>query len=827
MRKLWLSVVKAAPPLSRAVESDRTSQWQNLDVDSTLARLNSTLDTGLSHAEVARRLSTYGRNTIEEKTTSPVVLFAKKFWSPSAWMLEAILILSVVLGKKADAWVTLGLLLLNAVISLSQELRAHSAVEALKQRLQVMTRTLRRGKWDMLVASELVPGDIVRLRMGDFVPADVKIVSGDVAVDQSSLTGESDIAAKSRGDIAFAGSLVKKGECTGVVVLTGPKTLYGKTVQLVQLARPKLHMEAVVGKVVRWLFTIVGGLVALITILAPIRGYSLLEVLPLSLVILMSAVPVALPVMFTVTTALAAQMLGKKGVLVSRLSAAEDAATMDVLCVDKTGTITQNRLTVALTCPEPGFTEDDVLLAAALASNEADQDMLDLAILRAEESRGPSLGKYKQDHFMPFSPELRRTEAQVTGPEGTFRVMKGAVHTLLELVHLSPERQKAVESLLGATSAKGYRVLGVARTRSVYDETIILVGLLCLYDAPRPDSRSLIEQLRGLGVKVKMLTGDARPVASEIARQVGLGNIITAAEARNSEQEKNQFNSAVLQNVDGLAEVFPEDKFSVIEALQREGHVVGMTGDGVNDAPALQAAEVGIAVSTATDAAKSAASVVLTTEGLAGIIDLVENGRAVYQRILTWIVNKVSRTILKSGFVVLIFLITGRFVISALAMVILVFMTDFVKVSLATDHVTPSSQPDNWRIGRQIVLGVVIGLLMLCEALAIFWAGMRIFGIPPASPLLTSLSFQVLLFLAIFSILSIRERRFFLKSRPGRALSIALLADAALGVVFGLKGFINMPSLALGTLVFTIGACMFAALVLNESAKLLLLKATR
>ncbi|MBZ5489522.1 MAG: plasma-membrane proton-efflux P-type ATPase [Acidobacteriia bacterium] len=803
---------------------DSTESWEKLAPEIVLARLDSTIERGLTEAEVAKRHTVYGANAVEEKRTSLVLLVLKKFWGPSAWMLETILVLSVVLGKRVDAWVVGGLLILNATISVTQEKRAQSTVETLKQRLQITTRTLRNGQWGPLAADLLVPGDIVRLRMGDLVPADVKVLVGELSVDQAALTGESNVVSKSRGDLAFAGSLVKRGESTGIVVLTGGRTYFGKTIELVQLARPKLHMEEVVGKLVRWLFVIIGSLVLLVTAMAPYHGYSLLKILPLSLVLLMSAIPVALPVMFTVSTALAAQKLSKKGVLVTRLSAAEDAATMDVLCVDKTGTITQNLLKVTLIEPEPGFSNEDLLLFACLASNESNQDTIDLALLQEAAERKIDLKSYQQLRFTPFSPESRRTEALVSGPRGQFQVMKGAVRTLLQLAPVPPEREEAINHALSEAAAKGYRTLGIARAVSK-DSHLAFAGLLSLYDAPREDSKSLIQHLGSLGVEVKMLTGDARPVAREIAKEVGLGEVISMADFRTpSSANKASVSEAVL-HASGIAEVFPEDKFAVIGALQTRGHVVGMTGDGVNDAPALQAAEVGIAVSTATDAAKSAASVVLTAEGLGGIVDLVENGRAVYQRILTWVINKISRTVLKSGFVVVAFLLTGKFVISALAMLVLVFMTDFVKIALATDRVVPSAKPDSWRIGRHIALGIAVGFAMLIEALVVLKVTMRTFAIPAGSPLVNALSFQILLFLAIFSLISIRERGSLLRSRPSATLTAALCADAFLGITIGLAGWLDMPRISWTVILLVLCSSMFACLVLNEGLKRLILRA--
>jgi soluble P-type ATPase len=420
----------------------------------------------------------------------------------------------------------------------------------------------------------------------------------------------------------------------------------------VEAAHPKLHIEEVITRVVRWLFLIVGSLVALTLIVSFLQGGKLLEILPLSLVLLMSAVPVALPVMFTVSMALGSMELARHGVLVTRLSAAEDAATMDLVCADKTGTLTMNRLQLVKAVPQPGFTADDVVRDGAFASNEADQDAIDLAFLRAARDKGLPTAAVQTISFTPFSPSTRRTEAGMVIGGRKITVMKGALRSIAQATGLDETALITLEASADEEVRKGFRVLAVAC--SADDRPPALVGLAFLYDAPRPDSRALIEELRALGVGVKMLTGDALPVASEVAHELGVGEIVRATDLRDAKDGSRE--AELVENSNGFAEVFPEDKFLVVKTLQQVDHIIGMTGDGVNDAPALRQAEVGIAVDGATDVAKGAASAVLTTEGLAGIVDLVRNGRAIYQRVLTWIINKISRTILKAGFVVIAFL---------------------------------------------------------------------------------------------------------------------------------------------------------------------------
>lgn len=780
----------------------------------TLAALGGDAASGLTAAEAAARLERGGANEVPEHRTHPVLDFARKFWGLSAWMIELIALLSFVLHKFTDFWVAVALLAVNAVLSFVQEQRASAAVTALRTRLQVTARVLRERNWQATPARNLVRGDVVRVRSGDFVPADLQLLEGELEVDQSSLTGESRQVGRRSNDPVYSGSIVREGEATAVVTATGAGTLYGRTTQLVESAHPKLHVEEVVSRMVRWLFLIVGVLVAVAVIASVMRGLPLLEVLPLSLVLLMSAIPVALPVMFTVSMAVGAVQLARFGVLVTRLSAAEDAANMDVLCADKTGTLTLNRLSFAGALPRAGFTDDEVVRIGALASNAANADPIDLAFLGAAQDRGVVSHPPKVTSFSPFSAKTRRTEAVVAQADGTIRAVKGALRTVAELAGLGAVELAALEARADDEAKRGHRVLAVAR--AIDDHPLELVGLALLYDAPRKDSRQLIAELKALGVTVKMLTGDALPVAREIARELGLGEMARAPDLHGAQGPGS---TALARDSSGFAEVFPEDKHLIVQTLQQAGRVVGMTGDGVNDAPALRQAEVGIAVSGATDVAKGAASVVLTTEGLGGIVELVKNGRAIYQRVLTWIINKVSRTILKAGFVVVAFLVTGKFVVSALAMVLILFMTDFVKIALATDNVQPSQQPESWDIGPLVRVSVLIGLLMLVEALGLLAIGWRLFDLGADAGWLQTFSFQTLLFFALFSIVSVRERRAFWASRPSRVLSVALLLDAVAGFAIGLFGLGELRPLPLAATGLVVAYSLACNLGLNDVVK--------
>jgi len=793
-------------------------------VPATLVALGVDPDVGLRRAEVDARLTRQGYNEVSEQKRHPVFEFLGKFWGVSAWMLELIMVLSGLLGKTSDLAVIGTLLIVNAVLSFTQERRAAGVVETLRRRLQVSARVLREGSWQVVPARELVPGDIVRVRPGDIISADMKVLSGGLGLDQSTITGESMEVDKAPGDMLPSGTMVRRGEGNAVVILTGAQTYFGRTTELVQRARPKLRIEAVVAKVVRWLFVIVGALLGGVIVLSMIREAPLLEMLPLMLVLLMSAVPVALPVMFTVSMALGAKEMARHGILVTRLSAGEDAATMEVLCVDKTGTITMNRLAITAVIPQEGASDSEVLFAGALASQEANQDPIDLAFLATAKDRHlfERAPKVTRISFVPFDAKTRRTESVVEQNGQRLRFMKGAVRTIAEACALQPREIEALEARVGESAQKGYRALAVARGPE--KGLPAFAGLVMLTDPPRPDAKQLIAEIQDLGVSVKMLTGDALPVAAEIARGVGLPNIRRVGDLKALSAQPGNEAVDFLEGADGFAEVYPEDKYILVQHLQAAGRVTGMTGDGVNDAPALRQAEVGIAVSTATDIAKTAASVVLTDPGLTNIVALVEQGRRIYQRILTWIINKISRTILKAAFVAAAFVVTGEFVVSAFSMLLLTFMTDFAKIALATDRVRSSKKPETWDIGSYVAVSVALGIAMTVEALFLLWRGWSGFALAADHGALNTFSFLTLLYFAVFSIVSARERRWFWATMPSKTLLTALAADAVAGTLLTLIGLPGLSRLPWVEIFIIFIYAMVSCLVLNDGLKVLMIK---
>jgi H+-transporting ATPase len=796
-----------------------------MKTEEVLKSLNSDLSHGLRTADVESRLRRYGYNEVLEKKPRPLTRFAKKFWGLTAWMLEIIIILSWYLNRYPDLYIVTGLLVFNSILGFAEEQRASRAVETLKQKLHVNARALRDGSWMMVTARELVPGDIVRIRSGDFVPADVKIASGDVEVDQSALTGESMSIEKKVDDTLYSGSIVKRGESNGIVVATGISTYFGRTAQLVELARPKLHMEEVVSNVVRRLLTIVVAMIAVAFIFSLLEAKSLLDLLPIILLLLLSAIPVALPAMFTVSMAVGSMELTKKGVLVTTLSASEDAATMNVLCADKTGTITMNRLSIVRVIPLNGFAEPEVLFYGALASQEANQDPIDLSFITMVRQRNLADASFIQKDFVPFDPKTRRTEAIVEKDGHEFRVMKGAAQVIARACGLDKDSTQQLDTLTGEFAEKGYRTLAVAKTAAQGQPE--LVGLVAFRDPPRPDSKQLIDELKNLGISVKILTGDALPIAKEIATDVGLGaNIIRAADLKECLKENAVKATEAAVNSDGFAEIFPEDKYAIVKSLQAAGHVVGMTGDGVNDAPALKQAEVGIAVNNATDVAKGAASVVLMNEGLTSIVDLVKNGRVIYERITAWILSKIVRTLQIATFVVLSYLLTGNYVISAFAIVLYFFMTDFVKIALSTDCLSWSKKPDTWNVASLVKVSTILSMLVIAESFALLYAALNVFHLTLTDQTLYTFTFEILFYSAMFLIFNVRERGHFWNSKPSRTLLVAIILSMIAATIVNTTGLPGFTPISPTETLFVILCSATFSLTLNDSVKFLLVKKT-
>ncbi|MEL9914725.1 MAG: plasma-membrane proton-efflux P-type ATPase [Thermoplasmatales archaeon] len=772
---------------------------------------------GLSTEEAKLRLAKYGPNEVPEKKKNPVGEFLKRFWGLTPWMLELTIVFSFLIHKMINVYIISGLLVVNAIIGYTQEERASKAVELLKRSLQVNAKVLRDGQWVVIKARDLVPGDVVRLRAGDFVPADVKILDdSEMEVDQSALTGESLPVSKKKGDKVFSGSIVRKGESNGIVEATGMKTYFGRTAELVSIARPKLHMEEITTRIVNYLLVIVVVLLGVIFLFSYLRGLNLIEVVPLALVLLVFAVPVALPAMFTVSMAVGSLEAVRKGALVTRLNAIEDAATMDVLCADKTGTLTQNRLSISRVVPVGGFSEKEGLLYGYLASQEANNDPIDMAFIRSAKEAGISKEGIKIRNFKGFDPSTRRTEALVTLNGKDIAVVKGAVETILELCKY--EKDEEIKKVVDEIAKQGDRVIAVAVSE---DGSYKLAAIIGLSDPPRPTTKAIIEELKDLGIKLKMLTGDAEEIAREIARAIGLdGKVVTGTVVKELKNKDPVRAANIVEDSSVFAEIYPEDKYTIVKSLQAKDHVVGMTGDGINDAPALKRAEVGIAVNNATDVAKGAASVILTTEGLRNIVDLVRIGRTTYQRIVTWVLNKIIKTFQVAVFLAVGFILTGEFLLSALDIILFLFLIDFVTLSLSTDSMKGSKNPEKWNIRNLAKIGISIGAAQVVEMFVLIFVGLKYFNMGGNVSILNTFSFTEIMFFGLLTPIIVRENGFFWRSKPGKTLTISIILDMILVSVLSVFGFGLIAKITISEYIFVLLYGLFVNLLVNDALKI-------
>ncbi|MGA8146469.1 MAG: plasma-membrane proton-efflux P-type ATPase [Gallionellaceae bacterium] len=729
---------------------------------------------GLTSAEARQRLLKYGPNMVAEDRPHPWLLFLRKFWAPVPWMLEATIALQFGLGKIDEAAIIAALLIFNAVLGFAQENRANNALALLKKRLAIQVRVLRDQVWRQAPAQDLVPGDVVHLRMGDLAPADIRVLEGQVLLDQSALTGESLPVEAGTGATVHAGVIVKRGEASGEVTATGASTDFGKTAELVRGARTASHLATLIVSIVKYLVTLDAILVTALLIYSWMNGIAISEVLPFALILLVASVPIALPATYTLATALGALELARNGVLVTRLSAIEEAAAMDVLASDKTGTITQNRLALTALHSYATYSENDLLYWAALACDPATQDPIDLAILDAAQAHGLLSQIPQRLSFTPFDPETKRSEAQYEENGKTFRVLKGAPRVIAALVGAGLDIGTEVERM----GADGSRVLGVAVEAG--SNALQLAGLVALQDPPREDSHLLIQNLHDLGVRVLMISGDGPATARAVAEQVGIGGRVCAPE---------NLDKALQQGVldyDVFARVLPEDKFRLVQALQQSGHVVGMSGDGVNDAPALKQAEVGIAVANATDVAKAAASLVLTNPGLGDVKAAVETSRRINQRMLTYTMNKIIKTLEIAIFLSVGVMLTGVFVITPLLIVLLLFTNDFVTMSIATDHVSFAGKPERWNIPNLMLTSGILAGLVLILSFAVFFAGRDWLHLPLNQ--LQTLIFVMLVFTGQGNVYLVRERHHFWQSVPSRWLLLASLLDILVVSILSTQG---------------------------------------
>ncbi len=769
---------------------DDKDSLKTLAMPELMKKLGSSAD-GLTQDQAQKLLAQYGPNAIEEKKTNIILKFLSYFWGPIPWMIEGAVILSGVVRHWMDFGIILFLLFSNAVVGFWEEHQAGNAIDALKKRLAVNARVKRDGKWTNPKSSEVVPGDVIRLRLGDIIPADARLLEGDsVEVDQSALTGESLPVEVKPGGAVYSGSILRQGEIDAMVYATGTNTYFGKTAQLVQSADTVSHFQRSVLKIGNYLIALAVAMVLLIVIVALFRHDPILTTLEFCLVLLVAAIPVAMPTVLSVTMAVGARLLSKKEVVVTKLSAIEELAGVDILCSDKTGTLTQNKLTLGEPFTVNSIPADQVILWAALASRAEDKDTIDLAVIGGVKDN-KTLKNNKVTHFVPFDPVHKRTEATVTGADGKqFFVAKGAPQVILQMATNAGEVKPAVEKAILDFAGKGFRSLGVARADE--EGKWKFVGMLPLFDPPREQAKATIASAVEMGVSVKMVTGDQLAIAKETAKQLGMGtNILDAGGLGDSKKDATPEQAKAIEKADGFAQVFPEHKFHIIQVLQKRGHFVGMTGDGVNDAPALKEADCGIAVSGATDAARAAASIVLLAPGLSVIIDAIQEARRIVQRMNSYAIYRIAETLRVLLFMVLAILVFNFYPVTAVMIVLIAVLNDGAILSIAYDNVHYKKTPEAWNMRLVLGIATVLGIVGPIAAFGLFYLGDRVMHL--GHPELQTLMYLLLSVAGHLTIFLTRTRGPFWSIRPARILWVAVLGTQTIATLIAVYGLFMTP----------------------------------
>jgi H+-transporting ATPase len=766
------------------------SDLEKLTSAELFSRLGAT-PAGLSSAEAKQRLIKYGPNQLIEKKVNPLLKFLAYFWGPIAWMIEAAAVLSALVRHWEDLVIILVLLLGNAVVGFWEEYQAGSAIAALKARLALQARAKRDGVWAAIAAPELVPGDVVRLRLGDIVPADAKLIGGGpVEVDQSALTGESLPVEREAGGAVYSGSVLKQGEADALVYGTGGNTFFGRTASLVETAHTVSHFQRAVLKIGDFLIVIAIALVLLILTVAMFRGDRMSTTLEFALVLTVAAIPVAMPAVLSVTMAVGARALALKQAIVARLASIEELAGMDVLCSDKTGTLTENQLTLGEPFALGSNQAAEVIRCAALASRAENADAIDLAVLGGLPSPD-ALKEFDVRDFQPFDAVRKRTEATVRGPDGkVFRVAKGAPQVILGLAANQEEAAAPVNDAVTRFARRGFRSLGVARAEG--DGPWRILGVLPLYDPPRSDSKETIATARRMGVEVKMVTGDQVAIAKEIAAQLGLGTNILEADLLDKAAHSQVGQLAQeIEGADGFAQVFPEHKFHIVETLQERGHIVGMTGDGVNDAPALKKADAGIAVTGATDAARAAAAIVLLSPGLSVIIDAIKESRKIFQRMNSYAIYRIAETIRVLAFMTLSILVFNFYPVTAAMIVLLALLNDGPILAIAYDRVRYSDKPEAWNMGLVLGISSVLGIAGVVASFGLFYLAERVFHL--SRDVVQTFMFLKLAVAGHLTIFLTRTRGPFWSTRPAPILLWTAIGTKVLATLAAVYGFLMTP----------------------------------
>ncbi|MGA7410903.1 MAG: plasma-membrane proton-efflux P-type ATPase [Bryobacteraceae bacterium] len=804
------------PAAAPGAKSDAQKNLKSIPMEEFQKKLGSSPD-GLSQDEAKKRLAQYGPNEIAEKKENPYLKFLTYFWGPIPWMIEAAVILSAVVRHWPDFFIILLLLLSNAVVGFWEEHQAGNAIAALRKQLAIKAKVKRDGKWTDPSARELVPGDVIRLKLGDIVPADARLLPGDpVEVDQSALTGESLPATKKPGDAVFSGSIIRQGESEGMVYATGTDTYFGKTAQMVEGAESVSHFQKAVLKIGDYLIVLAVFLVGVIITVALFRHDPVLSTLEFALVLLVAAIPVAMPTVLSVTMAVGARLLAKKQAIVTRLSAIEELAGVDILCSDKTGTLTQNKLTLGDPFTLNSIPANQVILYAALASRAEDKDTIDLAVIGGVKD-DKALKACSVLHFQPFDPVHKRTEATVKAADGKqFYVAKGAPQVILKMAINAGEVKSAVEKAVNEFAAKGYRSLGVARADEEGEWQI--VGVLPMFDPPREQAKATIASARQMGVSVKMVTGDQMAIAKETAKQLGMGtNILDASGLGDIKRHETTQAAEAIEEADGFAQVFPEHKFHIVDVLQQRGHIVGMTGDGVNDAPALKKADCGIAVSGATDTARAAASIVLLAPGLSVIIDAIKESRRIFQRMNSYAIYRIAETLRVLFFMTLAILVFNFYPLTAVMIVMIALLNDGAILSIAYDNVHYKDKPEAWNMRLVLGISTVLGIVGVIAAFGLFYLGERVFHLDRDR--IQTLMYLKLSIAGHLTIFLTRTRGPFWSIRPAKILWIAVLGTQMIATLIAVYGLFMHP-LGWGWAGFVWAYAILWAL-LNDRVKLL------
>ncbi|PQO46417.1 plasma-membrane proton-efflux P-type ATPase [Blastopirellula marina] len=764
--------------------------WEALTLSQLEERLECTPD-GLTSAEATQRLNQNGYNELAEVESSVLLKFLSYFWGPIPWMIEIAAILSAVVQHWADFGIILTLLIVNAVIGFWEEFQAGNAIAALKSKLALGARVKRDGKWQQVPARELVPGDRIRIRLGDITPADARLLEGDpIEVDQSALTGESLPVTRNANDSIYSGSIVRQGETDALVYGTGANTFFGRTANLVQGTNTTSHFQKAVLKIGDFLIVIAVVLVVLILIVAMFRGDAITTSLQFALVLSVAAIPVAMPTVLSVTMAVGARLLAKGETIVSRMAAIEELAGMDVLCSDKTGTLTKNSLTLGEPFLLDGVTKAEILRAAALASRAEDQDAIDLAVLAgAKEAVDGELPTV--EHYQPFDPVNKRTEALYHAADGTdCRASKGAPQVILALAPNADEIQAAFDEAIDGFARRGFRSLGVAKTDASGQWQVL--GVLPLFDPPRDDSATTIAQAKEMGCDVKMVTGDQVAIGREIAGQLNIGNnLIDAKIFQNVDYHNSARIDQMIEDADGFAQVYPEHKYHIVDVLQKHGHIVGMTGDGVNDAPALKKADCGIAVSGATDAARAAADIVLLSPGLSVVIDAIREARKIFQRMNSYAIYRIAETVRVLLFMTLSILVFNFYPVTAVMIVLLALLNDGAILSIAYDRVHYSDRPEKWNMPLVLGISSVLGLAGVVASFGLFYLAERVFHLEADT--IQSLIYLKLSVAGQMTIFATRTRGPFWSIAPAKPLLLAVLGAQTVATLVATLGIFMTP----------------------------------